>query len=410
MSSSDPIRVKVASKRMRNYILLAAAIVAILGIVYSLASSKSHLTKAQQIEQIESTVKCPSCDGISALDSNTAGAFAVRSFVQKEVNAGESSSKIISQLEASYGPNILMTPPASYGGTIINLLPFVFVILVVGLIAYFGYRRRRKYPFGAETKFGLDEAVESDAVHADDQNRVLQDFPPGNQAEPLGDVRGGSELVSATVGADISEHLVKNSDAEEAQDFADPNKSPRRSFRKSWPLYIGALLIVGGIGSGIVIIRNQNSARAQALAEVTQAQNQAQEILQARVLANKGQDVQALQLLSSVLKVDPNQPIALAYQGWLLRQAGEKDKNVALINQGQQLLEKSVKLDPSYPDSRVFLGLILYQDRHDLSGAITQFKAFLADKPSSSFINATKSVIVEAYKQAGIQIPSQLSG
>lgn len=370
--------------KLRTLVLVSATIVALAGIGFSLLTSSSHLTKAQRIEHIESTVKCPSCDGISALDSNTAGAFAVRSFVQKEVNKGESSSQIISQLQASYGPNIMMTPPASYGGTVIEILPFAFAALMIALVAFFGYRRNKRY---------LSQSGEAEGSLAGDAL--------GQGSKPA-----SGKASDSSVAEPANRRERVSSKALESQ--AKPSKSERRPFKKLWPLYLGIVLVIAGIGSGLYLIKTQQDANNQALAEVTQAQNQAQEILQARVLANKGQDVQALQLLSSVLKSDPNQPVALAYQGWLLSQAGEKDKNQALITQGQQLLQKAVKLDPGYPDARVFLGLILFQDRHDVSGAITQFNAFLADKPSVSFLDATKPMLVAAYKQAGLPVPAQL--
>lgn len=367
--------------KLRTVVLVIATVIALAGIGFSLLTSSSHLTKAQRIEQIESKVKCPSCDGISALDSNTAGAFAVRSFVQTEVNKGESSSQIISQLQASYGPNILMTPPASYGGRVIEVLPFAFAVLMIALVAFFGYRRNKRYSGQRSEATG---SIASDGLDPDSK------IASSNAPDPLA----------------LKPSKVVSSEMPEPQ--AQPEE--RRPFRKLWPLYLGIILIVAGIGSGLYLIKAQQNASNQALAEVTQAQNQAQEILQARVLANKGQDVQALQLLSSVLKSDPNQPVALAYQGWLLRQAGEKDKNQALITQGQQLLQKAVKLDPGYPDARVFLGLILFQDRHDVNGAIAQFNAFLADKPSVSFIDATKPILISAYKKAGLPVPAQLLG
>lgn len=380
-SSTGSKRVK-----LRTLVLVIATVVALAGIGFSLLTSSGNLTKAQRIEQIESKVKCPSCDGISALDSNTAGAFAVRSFVQKEVDKGESSSQIISQLQASYGPNIMMTPPASYGGRVIETLPLAFAVLMIALVAFFGYRRNKKYSSPNNETKGL---ITGDAL--DQGPNALSDAALDTPA-----------VAPSRVPEQLS---VK---AMETQ--AEPSKREKRPFKKLWPLYLGIILIVAGIGSGLYLIKTQQNTSNQALAEVTQAQNQAQEILQARVLANEGQDVQALQLLSSVLKTDPNQPIALAYQGWLLRQAGEKDKNQALITQGQQLLEKAVKLDPGYPDARVFLGLILFQDRHDVSGAIAQFNAFLSDKPSTSFLDATKAVLISAYKKAGVPVPAQLLG
>lgn len=362
----------------KGWILAVVAAVAIAGIAFSIVVGNTHLTQAQRITRIESQVKCPSCDGISALDSNTAGAFAVRSFVASSVKHGKSDSQIIAALEASYGPSILMTPPASSGGMVMTALPFVFVAVVLVLVGFYGFRRKR-----------LEVAA----------------------APPLQDVQEGETPAESNRASEPD--LIVRSD--EVADSPPAPMSMSRftmpkvaSLRRAWPLYLGIVLLLGGITSGILIIQDQRHGQ-QELAKALAVASENQAILKARVLANQGQDVEALKLLSSVLKSDPNQPVALAYQGWLLRQAGEKDKDQALINQGQLFLEKSVRLDPGYPDARVFLGLILYQDRHDLNGAVTQFKAFLADHPDPSFIKATKSVIIQAYRQAGIAIPQQLS-
>ena len=361
--------------KLLKWLLIVSVAVTAVGISYALLSSRPQLTSQQRVIRIESEVKCPSCDGVSALASNTAGAFAVRSFVEKQVKAGESDSQIINALEASYGPSILMSPPAAYGGTVMALLPFAFLAVIIGLTVFFGFRRWRN----------------SSGVFDGEGRQSDLEIPVGDDT---------------AAGTGVGQ--MQGSLGETPQDELASQKS-LGPVRRKWLLYMGALLVLAGIGSAIWIIRNHDNNQKELAATAVQAQNEAQTILKARVLANQGQDVKALQLLSSVLEVDPNQPVALTYQGWLLTQAGEKDSNSALINQGQQLLEKAVKLDPGYPDARVFLGYVLFQDRHDANGAISQFHAFLADKPSQSFIDATKSVILSAYKQAGQPIPSQLN-
>ena len=373
-SESAP-KALIPRMKLLKWLLIVAVAVTAVGISYALLSSRSQLTSQQRVIRIESEVKCPSCDGVSALASNTAGAFAVRSFVEKQVKAGQSDSQIINALEASYGPSILMSPPAAYGGTIMALLPFAFLAVIVGLTAFFGFRRWRN----------------SAGVFDDDGRQSDLEIPIGDDT---------------AAGTGVGQMQVSLGETPQDELASQKSLGP---VRKKWLLCIGALLVLAGTGSAMWILRNHDNNQKELAATAVQAQNEAQTILKARVLANQGQDVQALQLLSSVLEVDPNQPVALAYQGWLLAQAGEKDSNSALINQGQQLLEKAVKLDPGYPDARVFLGYVLFQDRHDANGAISQFHAFLADKPSQSFIDATKSVILSAYKQAGQPIPSQLN-
>ncbi len=365
----------IRKMKLLKWLLIVSVVVIAVGISYALISSRPNITSQQRVARIESEVKCPSCDGVSALVSNTAGAFAVRSFVEKQVKAGVSDSQILNALEASYGPSILMSPPAAYGGTVMAVLPFAFLAVVVGLTVFFGFRRWRN---------------------------SAGDFAWNGQQSVLESSIGDDAVAGTGVGG------TEGSLDETPQDDLTRQKS-LGPVRRKWLLYMGALLVLAGIGSALWIIRNHDNNQKQLAATAVQAQNEAQTILKARVLANQGQDVQALQLLSSVLEVDPNQPVALTYQGWLLTQAGEKDNNSALINQGQQFLEKAVKLDPGYPDARVFLGYVLFQDRHDANGAVSQFHAFLADKPSQSFIDATKSVIISAYKQAGQPIPLQLN-
>lgn len=381
--------------RWRLLVLSVSALVVILGLAFSVVSASKNSSPQARITQIESQVECPSCYGVSSLDSNTAGAFAVRSFVAKSVAQGKTNAQILKSLENSYGPSILLTPPATNGGRVMATLPFVFVAIVVGLIGAFGFRRRKRL-------LSVDD-MQSDSVSSDVMPLIGTDFGPLDVEGRVWN-RGNSDSTTET---DLE--LTETERTEPAG-----SKQVRRVDRvgflgTSWSLYLGIVLVLLGIGSGFVLIRDQHHVLNQNSSAIVQAQNESQTILRARVLANSGQDVEALKLLSAVLQKDPNQPVALAYQGWLLRQAGEKDKSAALINQGQQFLEQAVKLDPGYPDARVFLGYVLFQDRHDLNGAIVQFKAFLADNPSPSFVQVTKPVVVQAFKQAGLPLPVQLS-
>ena len=374
--------------KLRGWVLAVSAAIVIGGITVSLFASGARMTPQQRAAHIESQVKCPSCDGISALDSNTAGAFAVRSFVSGQIKAGKTDSQIINSLEASYGPTILMSPPPAYGGVVIAALPFVFVAVVLGTIGFFGYRRLRRPILEMNSNSERDAATQSSGEPTDGSDGTLAAPLPGSAVSS----DGGSQPDSGGVGSRASSWR-----------FRRPGLG-----RRAWLLYLGIILLLGGVGSGVWVIRGRHNASVQLAAAAVQANNEAQTILQARVLANEGQDVQALKLFSAVLDLDPTQPVALAYQGWLLCQAGAKDNSGALVNQGEKFLEQAVKLDPGYPDARLFLGLVLYKDRHDVNGAIAQFNAFLTDKPSSSFIDATRSDLVSAYKAAGLPVPPQL--
>ncbi len=389
-SKSEIYEGKTFSTQFRKCLLGLSAIVVIFGISYSLFVSHGSLSPQARTVQIESEVKCPSCEGVSALDSETSAAHAVRSFVSESVAQGKSNSEIFVALENSYGPSILMTPPTSNGGTWIAVLPFIFVALVVGLLGFLGYKRR--------------------ALIMSDQ-RELAVAPADDLGEELGAALQAQMLAYAGSDVTLEPEIYLEPLFSDADTITRVGSKGLKQFMGSKKaLYLGIIFVFLGAGSGASILRNENQTSRQALSVYAQAKFESQTILEARTLANSGQDVQALKLLSSVLVIDPNQPIALTYQGWLLRQAGEKDKSPVLINQGQQFLEKAVNLDPSYPDARVFLGYVLLQDRHNASGAVTQFKAFLADKPTRSSLIISKPIIIQAFHQVGLAIPPQLSG
>ncbi len=379
----------------RLWVLVVLAVIVVLGLGFSLLSANRNPSPQARITQIESQVKCPSCEGVSALDATTAAAHAVRSFVAESVASGKTNAQIFATLENTYGPSILLTPPASSGGTFVAALPFVFVVVMVSLIGFFGYRRRQKL-LGVSTD-GFDVLL----------GEEIQPIGP-DLTESTGGI-GGIPGIGGSVVLHEEQEPSPTGRAISTTAWPPNGRGGRRLFSSVWALYLGIVLVLVGMGSGVIIVRDQHRSASQAHSAFVQGQNELQAILKARVLANQGKDVQALKLLSTVLGQDPNQFMALAYQGWLLRQAGEKDKSAALIDQGQQFLEQSVKLDPTYPDARVFLGYVLFQDRHDVSGAITQFKAFLADNPSPSFVQSTKPVVIQAFQEAGLPVPAQLS-
>ena len=80
--------------------------------------------------------------------------------------------------------------------------------------------------------------------------------------------------------------------------------------------------------------------------------------------------VDAIKAYDEVLTIDPNQPEALAYRGWLLYLAG-------LGDQGLDSVTKATQADASYPDAHFFRGQMLCELRHDDAGAAAEFQQYL---------------------------------
>ena len=162
---------------------------------------------------------------------------------------------------------------------------------------------------------------------------------------------------------------------------------------------LGVLLVSSGfllLGYGLF---DHSSAPALSSSEITT------QITVGEQLASIGSDIQALAVFGSILKSDPSQPVALSWNGWLIREAGRKDKSLELIRAGLVQMTQAVKEDPNYLYGRLFLGIALYQDRHDINGAVSQLRAYLRLSPSSALNASVRSQVDAVFEAAHLTGP-----
>ena len=334
--------------------LAILALLAMASIGVYLGVSPGRTTDAQRISYLESIVKCPNCISVSTKDANTASAFALRAFITQMVHQGASNSQIIDQLLATYGPSVLLVPPSSNGG---RALAGAGIVLVLGIplggLLY--YRRRARRPVSAS------EGAASSSAGGEPLSTS-----PGLESPAPGRVR------VALASASLAQKLVGTA---------------------------GVLLILSGGGLlayGALAKPSTSLSPSEIATRLTAAEQ----------LAAVGSDTQALQLFSSVLVADPRQPEALAWNGWLLRQAGRKDHSKALLAAGIAQMRQSVTIEPAYLYGRLFYGISLYQDSHNANGAVQQFRAYLALSPPKSLTKQVKSTIDAAYAAAKLPPPA----
>jgi hypothetical protein len=134
-----------------------------------------------------------------------------------------------------------------------------------------------------------------------------------------------------------------------------------------------------------------------------------QELTQASTFANAGNTSGAYSLYSKILSQVPDQIEALTYQGWLTRLSGVDAHNVGVVATGDAEIARAVALSPGYPDARGLDGVALAEDQNKTAEAISEFKAFLADHPSSSLLQSLASQIATIYQTAKITPPKAIT-
>ena len=141
---------------------------------------------------------------------------------------------------------------------------------------------------------------------------------------------------------------------------------------------------------------------------VPQATKVAQQLVEASEFANAGQISSALNMYAVVLSEVPRQPEALTYEGWLERLAGLSAHSASTVREGDGQMRTAIREHPSYPDARALFGIALDEDDHDASGAIAQFRAFLADHPSSTLVAEVGPQLAAIYTAAHVAVPTRL--
>ena len=120
-----------------------------------------------------------------------------------------------------------------------------------------------------------------------------------------------------------------------------------------------------------------NAAGANRSAEVSKLLKDAQDKLAVDPLAS-------LKSYDAVLAIDPQNPEAIAYGGWLLRivaQSAEGPTRDELITRAKSRLDSAVAVAPTYPDARAFRGVLLLRDLDDSTAANKDFEALEALDP-----------------------------
>ncbi len=372
------------STRLKVEVALSLIAIAVTALVFAFVSP-TKITNASRISHLESLVKCPTCISVSTADANTASAIALRSYISTMVNSGASDQEVIAQLEATYGRSVLLVPPNGYGAFLVTGTLALAIVAPLGFIVVRVRRRRRN-----ESR--LEDSVVADLVDQEaldgpdsiDISVAASSYEQGEDGDLVVDDGTGQ------VGGGDVKYLTKASRFSTTQRIVG---------------VLGLLFLLSGVGIlgfGIFSTSRGTSSNQLSPTEISTL------ISNGQTLASFGQDKSALSAFSRVLTSNPNQPVALAWNGWLLTKSGVSAKSSSLVSAGIAQLKQSIAVDATYLYSRLFYGLVLANDLQDSTGAVAQFTKFFALNPPRNLVTTIKSELVAVYGSAKVTLPTQL--
>ena len=122
--------------RRLSWIVLG--VVAVVTLAVGATGDRAPRTESERVQAIASEVRCPTCQNLSAAESNAKAAQAVREEIRTRVRRGETNSEIRAFLVSRFGQEIILKPETRGVAGIVWVLPVLGgVAVVAGLVVTF---------------------------------------------------------------------------------------------------------------------------------------------------------------------------------------------------------------------------------------------------------------------------------
>jgi cytochrome c-type biogenesis protein CcmH len=126
---------------MRRWLPWAAlAVVVVVALAVGATRSDGGDSDAARAKRLSQEVRCPTCRGLSAAESDAKAAQAVRTEIRSRVKAGQSDEDIRAYLASRYGDDILLRPEGSGVTALVWALPVAALVCGAAGLA-FAFRR-----------------------------------------------------------------------------------------------------------------------------------------------------------------------------------------------------------------------------------------------------------------------------
>lgn len=141
----------------------------VMGLVVAVAlfvgatGDRAPRTEAERVREIASGVKCPTCQGLSAAESDAIAAQAVRDAIREGIRDGRTDAEIRAFLVSRFSDDILLKPKATGVSSLVWVLPVAAFVVAMGALAATFRRWRRERDIAGPTDD--DRALVESALH-----------------------------------------------------------------------------------------------------------------------------------------------------------------------------------------------------------------------------------------------------
>ena len=146
--------------RWASWIVMGAVLAVALFV--GVTEDRAPRTENDRVNAIAAEVRCPTCESLSAAESDAAAAQAVRDEIRTRLRDGEDEAEIVAFLASRYGDDILLRPEAGGVAGMVWVLPVVVLVLGLAGLAVTMRRSRGRAAVGAPTSADrslVDEAL-----------------------------------------------------------------------------------------------------------------------------------------------------------------------------------------------------------------------------------------------------------
>jgi cytochrome c-type biogenesis protein CcmH len=125
-------------------------VVLVVALAIGATGDRAPSSEADHVRAIASSVRCPTCRGLSAAESDANAAHAVREEIRDRIRAGESDGEIRAFLVSRYGKDILLKPEGTGIAGLVWAIPVAALLVALAGVAL-AFRRWQRLRGGEPT-------------------------------------------------------------------------------------------------------------------------------------------------------------------------------------------------------------------------------------------------------------------